>query len=102
MCPNIRDGHHSISKEISILSDKSPLRKQHLNLFFSREGLCPHGILFEYYANRAKFKRYANEFVCTLREKYVVNYMLVYPVRLRSMLERALRVRVLDLVECRL
>ena len=102
MRPNIRDGHHAISKEISILSDKAPLRKQRFNLFFSRESLCLHGVLFEHHANRAKFKRDADEFVCAFGEEYVVNDMFVYPVRLRSVFERTLRVRVLYLVEDRL
>ena len=88
MRSNIRDGHHPVSKEISILSDKSPLREQRLNLSFRRECFCPHGILSEHHTNRAKFKRDADEFVGAFGEKYVVNDMLVYPVRLRSVLER--------------
>ena len=51
MRSNIRDGHHPVSKEISILSNKSPLREQRLNLSFRRECFCPHGILFEHHTN---------------------------------------------------
>ena len=102
MSPDIRDGHHAVSKEISILPDKPSLRKQRLNLILSRESFCTHSILLEHHANLAKFQRNTDEFISAFGEKYVVNDMLVYPIRLRSVLERTLRIRILDLVECRL